>query len=597
MNHGVLRTSFILALMPSAVFAIGDTEPNDTLDTAVPTGLIDGGTVHVFAGAIGDGPLGYADRDIYAIDVSPDADLPVTLTATIDAADNYDAYMRVFDDQGLDIAFGDDASGEDLNPTVRTYLLAPGTYFIGVSHSMNPGYDPGDDETGRPAELGTYDLDITLSPAPAIDSSLEPNDDQPVIVDAEPFFALHQFIGDGPNLRLDVDRYAITLAGPSIVRAVAADAGDGSFDPVLTITVDGTTFLATDRPRADSMAQEIAFAVPDASTIEVAVRGTHNAPDPPELRYGDVGFYDLVIAVTPVTTGGGPYEPNDSLLEAVAGGSGGPGSTTIAAVIGDGVYGHTRGDVDFFNVFLAVDERLDVTVQPSDDEQALDPVVHLFGFTGEHLDSWIADGDGVVRASFVRYCQTPEPCKEGDQYVVAIMGAGDRLTTDPLIPNPFSTIGEPPDTLYAVDGGFGSTGAYEATFTIDPYPSPIPAPPIEPTAHAAGDVHTETPTPTPIGSTTALDRVFAVQLDAHADSIVELDPTTGDFVNAFAAPESPMGGAEGLAFDGTDLFLVGSGGRYPILYRLNADTGDVLDSTNTWFGSGTYGDIAFVKGD
>lgn len=73
--------------------------------------------------------------------------------------------------------------------------------------------------------------------------------------------------------------------------------------------------------------------------------------------------------------------------------------------------------------------------------------------------------------------------------------------------------------------------------------------------------------------------------EGEGSDIVELDPATGSELNRFAAPVSFFSGPEGLAFDGTSLWFYSAPlGRGPEgvqagqLYRLNPDTGAVLQS-------------------
>ncbi len=70
-------------------------------------------------------------------------------------------------------------------------------------------------------------------------------------------------------------------------------------------------------------------------------------------------------------------------------------------------------------------------------------------------------------------------------------------------------------------------------------------------------------------------RLFATSRDILEDEIIEIDPTTGDTIRTFLAPQT-VGILNGLAFDGVDIwYLEGIGGTQDILYRINADTGMV----------------------
>jgi len=90
------------------------------------------------------------------------------------------------------------------------------------------------------------------------------------------------------------------------------------------------------------------------------------------------------------------------------------------------------------------------------------------------------------------------------------------------------------------------------------------------------------------------DRMFALPTDSSGD-IVELDPWTGAEINRFPAPEPPLQGPDGLAFNGKSLFYFTSSGSMT-LWEINPDTGAVLDADLVSVGIGSYDAIAAVAG-
>jgi hypothetical protein len=97
-----------------------------------------------------------------------------------------------------------------------------------------------------------------------------------------------------------------------------------------------------------------------------------------------------------------------------------------------------------------------------------------------------------------------------------------------------------------------------------------------------------------MNSSTVPQRMFVTPLNEASDRIVEIDPGVGLNIAELEPPEVPLSGTTGSAVDGDDYFLLGTTGRFPYLYRLDADSGDVLDASLTWFGSGRYGDLAIL---
>ncbi len=764
---------------------VGDIEPNNSIITATPTGILDYGIAAIISGEIGDldfticGPGLRPDRDIdlYLVEVTSDATLPILLTATLDTADEqFDFYLRAFraelvnDDpptyQAIQIAFNDEATDGDHHALLRTYLLEPGTYLVGVSKFL-PNYDPRGFDCGSNyfdpgiAQPGgaRYDLFIELSPAPSFKSPFEPNEAKPTVIPWTPFFAVGEFIGDdysdgdAPSLWLDVDKYTLDVAVPSVVSVEVRPSGFGALDPIVTVDVDGARFAAVTSLRGDLRIQRLDLGVPNPASIEITVEAVEVVPncplfDPSQYcQLPSPGFYDLAVHVKPVAAPQGPNEPNDSILQAAPTGLTGPGTETHSAFIGDGIFAQLRGDVDFYEFPLGIDDLFECEVIPTTETDALKPVVHLYDYLGIHVDTWMPDETGSVHVSFQRTCvdALSPPADLPETYYVAIMGAGDRPPQDLLVPNPDPDSGIPQPAFHAIDGGPGSTGGYGVTFTISDnafprcgdepddtifdaaYPALIdeghyictrgmigdgscldtdsdvdltlvtvtegpavlnvrltslacqePNNPIRKHLRLfdamgtelaiAADAHTSRPPPptvdlavrftlldpgdyyigvseeyntqydpllpcsgaghlicsctvdpgcpcdiyeldvTLIGppesgpASPAVDfgppddpgRLFATRVDGLANEIVELDPISGEIARTLSPPAAPLTGAEGLAFDGTHLFLLGGGGRFPFLFRMDAETGQVLERAVTWFGSGLYGDMVAI---
>ena len=160
---------------PQPVEFLGDLtvlEPNDTLATALPTGL--NGSTQVFdaTGVIGD--------DMQTPDPSLDVDLvefwldagdQVAIeTNTRQLASQLDPYLRLFDAAGNQVTANNNV--EPNNPYNRDarieYTAAQrGKYYVGVSAAHNTNYDTSVSESGRAqgtvASQGPYQLLITVT--------------------------------------------------------------------------------------------------------------------------------------------------------------------------------------------------------------------------------------------------------------------------------------------------------------------------------------------------------------------------------------------------------------------------------------------------
>jgi hypothetical protein len=425
--------------------------------------------------------------------LTEEADFPVLLTASLSADDEeLDGYLWVFgpwesgDETLLEIARHDDDAYPELDPVLRTYLFEPGDYYVLVAPMRRPG-DPTEfyDSVSCIDLIAsglTYDLTIEVAPASAPVSAFEPNDTIPTPVGDTPFLVKGEFIGDGPNVRLDVDRYKFSVSAPSVISVEARPAGLGALDPILSADVFGSELQGRDSGRANTRTQVLKFAMLEAGSGIINVRGTFGAPmvppnDPDGLiTLGSVGYYDLVIDVeaAPVTPGG-PHEPNDSIYQAAKVGAEGPGVVAIKAQIGDGLMGAVRGDVDFYEIRLGIDERLVLDLVRTQGGSDFAPTAHLFDYLGVRLASWSSQSDGVISVEYRRTVAASVGAAEetADVLYLAIMGSGDRSNFDPFFPYPEQAKAGAFPVDLALDGGGGSKGEYLATITIASDPLPL----------------------------------------------------------------------------------------------------------------------------
>ncbi|VEP12628.1 hypothetical protein H1P_1570013 [Hyella patelloides LEGE 07179] len=134
------------------------TEPNDTLTTAIDTGITsnNSGTFN-FSGAIGDNldvpPT--SDVDLYSLELHADT----RATFDIDNTEGVDTILRVFNSGGEELAVNDD-DNESLDSFISFTASATDTYYVGVSSFANFGYDPTAEASGDGGSTGLYDLVI-----------------------------------------------------------------------------------------------------------------------------------------------------------------------------------------------------------------------------------------------------------------------------------------------------------------------------------------------------------------------------------------------------------------------------------------------------
>ncbi|HVK10924.1 MAG TPA: pre-peptidase C-terminal domain-containing protein, partial [Gemmataceae bacterium] len=146
-------------------------EPNDTLATAVPTGLVAGapGTFKA-TGGIGDRADLYVPLDVDLYRFQAQAGDRVRVDVDAEAFHSaMDGVLRVFDANGLQLASNADRAAEAKDPVVEFIAPATGTYYAGVSGFANAQYDPAVDGSGVAGlafNYGAYTVQIDVGPRP-----------------------------------------------------------------------------------------------------------------------------------------------------------------------------------------------------------------------------------------------------------------------------------------------------------------------------------------------------------------------------------------------------------------------------------------------
>ncbi len=394
---------------------------NNTIATAIELPSLDGTRSYEFVGNIGtDGAVmpGMNDVDVFKI-VLESPGIVTFQTAAVMGGTNFDAYLRLFNSAGAQLAFSDDAGGS-LYPRLESIRLQPGTYYFGVTSYNNSAYNVvtgAGNTNGQSA--GDYNLVVSLS-------NPDPNGafQGAVAVDSLGAF-FNGLIGADMGLSVgsqDVDFFDV----------VAPDNG------TLIIDIDTTpyrmnntavdTFIRVFDGNAVQIAEHDDEMFPDNldSYLELSVlRGQRlyiavadysnrnfNPADPfDRSAAGPGGFYDLYLRFRNGDT-------NGVLTSAVVGTIG----TPIAAVIGsDG--GPTIGfdgakDVDFYRLTASSTGLLDVSAVSMDN--SLSAVVSLWTYnttTGEATR--IPDGSGSAARHIFRVTS-------GQTYYIAVTGVGNN---------------------------------------------------------------------------------------------------------------------------------------------------------------------------
>jgi len=568
-----------------AILSPSPFEPNDHTATATPVGS---DSFTISGEFIGDGAHGRRDVDIYALEVGAAARIDVEVAAesigsTLDPVVRMRTCTAIIPEKTWDDPCGL-GSNDDRGDGSRDAKLSVGvtsaatTVYIMVSGSGNRRFDPTRAGSGEVGSVGAYELHAMVTyfsdsgirePNDSISSSYLIHDGRPQTV------SITAAIGDGPYARTRGDRdfYTVqTFAESRIFTAtVTPDSGSGLI-PVLALYDRAGTLLSYADNHHHSQELELAF--PALCT------------DRGNTYYPEV-FHVMVM-------GAGQRPPNDPFVpwpeehrfeeHRVGEGTGSQGAyrLTIRTFQEDECGTEPNDTLDTASPSSIVDEGLYVCTN---------------GFLGDSLCPGEPDNDADVWSFEV----TTAPallevglCVESRDAVVRLFdSAGQSIPFDSRAGKTSHRLLTEPGTYFAA-----VTRTY---YGFDPFESCSSDP-----GYAEFDLSIRLTRSTHRFSTdesAGVNRratditpwLFSAGIDAEFNVIAAIDPATGEVAAHIDAPERHLGGTGGMAYDGANLFVVGSG-RYPKLYQLDGITGEVLNDYVLWQGSGWYSD-AVTLGD
>ena len=141
-------------------------DPNGTIAGAFIGPILDGEPVAPINSIIGiDGngtAIGDKDVDLISFEVDSPGLVTITLGSNTETPEDFDTYLRLFDESGAEIAANDDIEQGVQQFSRIEANLEPGTYYAGVSGFDNGSYDPNVAGSGVSAATGNYSLQFDL---------------------------------------------------------------------------------------------------------------------------------------------------------------------------------------------------------------------------------------------------------------------------------------------------------------------------------------------------------------------------------------------------------------------------------------------------
>jgi subtilisin family serine protease len=463
-------------------FSLANSDPNGLFAGAVAVNFGTDLAPAFFPGFIGfdyGNRVGTSDVDMFKV-VAPDGGTIVVDIDTPDASGYVDSFLRIFSDEGVELASSDDSLAPDeiragslaldaasgavvghFTDSFKTLRVERGrTYYVAVSDYDNREYDPATLE-GRitTGTGGTYQIRLAFRSVDA-DGAISLVRSSPAL--PLPFGPLVRNIGldTGPDLLLadagdkDVDFYRIRVAKASLLEIAVRTDLDSTFDTLLQL-YDAEGRLLAFNDDFNGLDPTIQCLIQANTDYFVAVSAYGNADfDPfaagsgtsaPTGAYAISGRLFATSSVRSVADDAVGFARMATLA---------PGASARGRLGDDGGFASGASDVDLFRVVAPSDGAL--TVHADGNEQfSADPVLRVFDSSGREL----AFNDN--RSGETRGATVGAQVKKGKTYYVGVSGAGE-----------FSRAYDPRRFGSARPG---STGAYTLTssFNLPPTLSAI----------------------------------------------------------------------------------------------------------------------------
>src|SRR5262245_24878342 len=338
------------------------------------------------------------DVDLYKFTVAAGQVADFNINTVANGPGGLGSYLRLFNSQGQQIDFNNDAAAPGENTVgfdayLRHTFTTAGTFYIGVSNANNITYDPttGSGLTaGGLNSIGAYSLILNLVSPPPTDT----NDQTSEAIDLGRLTTTPIVKDDSIAFDTDVNMYKFTVTVNQVVdfdidTTLNGPGGLGSY--LRLFNNQGTQLAFNDdaaAPGENTVGFDayLRFTFTTAGTYFIAVSNNNNTQYNPTTGAGDtaggfntVGIYQLIVQIPPT----GPADPDDTLTEAAM-----KGTTQFPPVIvfstPDSISADT--DVDLYSVTVGAGQILDFDILTQlNGPGGLDSFLRLFNAQGQQL--------------------------------------------------------------------------------------------------------------------------------------------------------------------------------------------------------------------
>ena len=431
-------------------------DTNDSIAEAAQLGAVSATPITVSASLVTD-----IDVNMVGFSVTSGQVVDFDIDTALNGAVGLGSYIRLFNNQGQQLAFNNDAAapGESsvgIDAYLRFTFVTAGTYYLGVSNSNNVQYDPitgNGDTAGGFNSIGSYQL--ILQTAPAVVS--DPNDSLSEATSLGAVSTTPATVSASISQDTDVNMVSFSVSAGQVV----------DFD--IDTTLNGAGGLGSYIRLFDAQGAQLAFnddgvapgesrlgfdayfryTFATAGTYYLGVSNFNNINYNPVTGDGDtagglntVGSYQLIVQALPIDT-------NDSIAEAAQLGAVSGTSITVSASL------VTDIDVNMVGFSVASGQVVDFDIDTAlNGLGGLDSYIRLFNAQGQQLafnNDAAAPGENTVGFdAYLRYTFIT-----AGTYYLGVSNK-NNVQFDPISGNG--------DTA----GGFDSTGSYQLILQTAP---------------------------------------------------------------------------------------------------------------------------------
>ena len=382
-------------------------DPDDAMNEATSLGVITT-TANSTAASINPD----IDVDMYRFNVTAGQVVEFDIDTTLNGPGGLGSYIRLFNGQGVELAFNDDAAAPGETAGFDAYLqytfATAGAYFLGVSNFNNVLYNPlngNSDTAGGLHSIGAYQLTVR-------EIVVSANDSDDAISEAISLGAVSttaSTTGNTISPDVDVDMYAFTVTAGQVV----------DFD--IDTTLNGQSGLESYLRLFNSQGAQLDFnddgAAPGenvvgydaylrftfatAGTYYLGVSNFNNLNYSPTTGDGDTagglnstGSYQLIVQALPV-------DLDDELAEATSLGAITTTANTSSATITPDI------DVDLYRFTVTAGQVVDFDIDTTQNGPGgLGSFIRLFNAQGTQLaanDNAAAPGESLGFDAYLRY--------------------------------------------------------------------------------------------------------------------------------------------------------------------------------------------------